>query len=194
MSLTMVCVIVVGTFPIGIDPERFTLAVGNTKVLARFEALKAKFAGKRILVGVDRLDYIKGVPQKLHALDLFLAKHAENFAEKVVLVQVAVPSRTDVEEYQTLRSNVNELVGCINGKYGTVDFMPIHFINKSVPFEEMVALYMLADVCIVSSTRDGMNLVSYEYIVSQQNRHGVLVLSEFAGAAQSLNGNFCPQK
>ena len=134
------------------------------------------------------IDYIKGVPQKLHALDVFLSKHPE-FAEKVVLVQVAVPSRTDVEKYQNLRSNVNELVGSINGKFGTIDFMPIHFINKSVPFEEMVALYMIADVCIVSSTRDGMNLVSYEYIVSQQNNHGVLVLSEFAGAAQSLNGS-----
>lgn len=139
------------------------------------------------MVGVDRLDYIKGVPQKLHAFEVFLDQHPE-FQEKVVLVQVAVPSRLDVEEYQNLRAHVNELVGRINGKFGTVDFMPIHFMNKSVNFEELVALYSIADACLVSSTRDGMNLVSYEYIVCQQNNHGVLVLSEFAGAAQSLNG------
>lgn len=106
-----------------------------------------------------------------------------------MLVQVAVPSRTDVEEYQNLRANVHELVGRINGKFGTVDYMPIHFMNKSVQFEELVALYTIADACIVSSTRDGMNLVSYEYICCQADNHGVLVLSEFAGAAQSLNGS-----
>lgn len=108
--------------------------------------------------------------------------------QQVVLVQVAVPSRTDVEEYQNLISQVNELVGRINGKFGTVDFMPIHFMNKSVNFEELVALYRIADTCLVSSTRDGMNLVSYEYVACQHDRHGVLILSEFAGAAQSLNG------
>ena len=92
--------------------------------------------------------------------------------EKVVLIQVAVPSRQDVEEYQHLRSVVNELVGRINGQFGTVEFTPIHFIHKSVSFEELVALYAIADACIVSSTRDGMNLVSYEYIVSQKNNNG----------------------
>lgn len=104
------------------------------------------------------------------------------------MVQVAVPSRTDVEEYQNLQSVVNELVGRINGKYGTIDFTPIHFMNKSVAFEELVALYYMADACLVSSTRDGMNLVSYEFIACQRERNGVLILSEFAGAAQSLNG------
>jgi trehalose 6-phosphate synthase/phosphatase len=105
------------------------------------------------------------------------------------LVQVAVPSRTDVEEYQNLRATVNELVGRINGKYGSIDFTPIHFLNRSVSFEELVALYAVSDACLVSSTRDGMNLVSYEYITCQQENHGVLILSEFAGAAQSLNGS-----
>lgn len=140
------------------------------------------------MVGVDRLDYIKGVPQKLHALEIFLTEHPE-WIGKVVLVQVAVPSRQDVEEYQNLRAVVNELVGRINGKFGTIEFMPIHFMHKSVSFDELIALYAVSDVCIVSSTRDGMNLVSYEYIASQQKRHGVMVLSEFTGAAQSLNGS-----
>jgi trehalose 6-phosphate synthase len=106
-----------------------------------------------------------------------------------VLAQLAVPSRQDVEEYQNLRATVNELVGRINGRFGTVDFMPIHFMHKSLQFDELCALYAVSDVCLVSSTRDGMNLVSYEYIACQQQRQGVMILSEFAGAAQSLNGS-----
>lgn len=139
-------------------------------------------------MGVDRLDYIKGVPQKLHALEVFLTEHPE-WIGKIVLVQVAVPSRQDVEEYQNLRAVVNELVGRINGRFGTIEFMPIHFLHQSVSFDELTALYAVSDVCLVSSTRDGMNLVSYEYIATQRERHGVMILSEFTGAAQSLNGS-----
>ncbi len=106
-----------------------------------------------------------------------------------MLVQVAVPSRQDVEEYQNLRAVVNELVGRINGKFGTIEYMPIHFLHQSVSFQELTALYAMSDVCLVSSTRDGMNLVSYEYIATQAERHGVMILSEFTGAAQSLNGS-----
>ncbi|KAF9234117.1 alpha,alpha-trehalose-phosphate synthase TPS1 subunit [Melanogaster broomeanus] len=157
-------------------------------VKSRITQLEQRFAGVKLIVGVDRLDYIKGVPQKLHALELFLTQHPE-WIGKVVLVQLAVPSRQDVEEYQNLRSTVNELVGRINGRFGTVDFMPIHFMHKSLPFDELCALYAVSDVCLVSSTRDGMNLVSYEYVACQQARQGVMILSEFAGAAQSLNGS-----
>jgi len=178
----------VGAFPIGIDPEKFETGLQQEKVKNRIAVLKKKFDGVKIIVGVDRLDYIKGVPQKLHALEVFLADHPE-WIGKVVLVQVAVPSRSDVEEYQNLRQVVNELVGRINGKYGTIEFMPIHFMHKSVSFDELIALYAISDVCLVSSTRDGMNLVSYEYIATQKDRHGVMILSEFAGAAQSLNGS-----
>ncbi|CAO3622707.1 unnamed protein product [Cunninghamella blakesleeana] len=178
----------VGTFPIGIDPDKFTEGLKNPKIIDRISQLKARFGDCKLIVGVDRLDYIKGVPQKMHALEVFLSEHPE-WVGKVVLVQLAVPSREDVEEYQQLRSTINELVGRINGQYGTVEFVPIHFMHRSIPFEELVALYAAADVCLVSSTRDGMNLVSYEYISSQQNTHGVLILSEFAGAAQSLNGS-----
>lgn len=178
----------VGAFPIGIDPDKFSEALTQPKVMNRIETLERKFQGVKLIVGVDRLDYIKGVPQKLHALEVFLTEHPE-WIGKVVLVQVAVPSRQDVEEYQNLRAVVNELVGRINGKFGTIEFMPIHFMHKSVSFDELVALYAVSDVCLVSSTRDGMNLVSYEYIASQQKRHGVMILSEFTGAAQSLNGS-----
>ncbi|KDR79014.1 hypothetical protein GALMADRAFT_244742 [Galerina marginata CBS 339.88] len=178
----------VGTFPIGIEPSSFIDNLKKASVIDRIKVLEQRFGGVKVIVGVDRLDYIKGVPQKLHALELFLTQHPE-WIGKVVLVQLAVPSRQDVEEYQNLRSTVNELVGRINGRFGTVEFMPIHFMHKSLAFDELCALYAVSDVCLVSSTRDGMNLVSYEYIACQQARQGVMILSEFAGAAQSLNGS-----
>jgi len=178
----------VGTFPIGIDPTSFTKNLEKESVQKRITALEQRFNGVKVIVGVDRLDYIKGVPQKLHALELFLTQHPE-WIGKVVLAQLAVPSRQDVEEYQNLRATVNELVGRINGRFGTVEFMPIHFMHKSLQFDELCALYAVSDVCLVTSTRDGMNLVSYEYVACQQARQGVMILSEFAGAAQSLNGS-----
>lgn len=180
--------ITVGAFPIGIDTDKFVEGVKVPEVQKRIATLQKKFDGVKIVVGVDRLDYIKGVPQKLHAFEIFLNEHPE-WIGKVVLVQVAVPSREDVEEYQNLRAMVNELVGRINGKFGTVEFVPIHFLHKSVDFHELISLYAASDVCFVSSTRDGMNLVSYEYVACQQSKHGSLILSEFTGAAQSLNGS-----
>lgn len=177
----------VGAFPIGIDVSTFQDGLLKQQVKDRISQLKETFKGQKIIIGVDRLDYIKGVPQKLHAMEVFLSEHPE-WRGKVVLVQVAVPSRGDVEEYQYLRSVVNELVGRINGQFGTAEFVPIHFMHKSVPFEELISLYAVSDVCLVSSTRDGMNLVSYEYIACQEETKGSLILSEFAGAAQSLNG------
>lgn len=110
-------IIACGAFPIGIDPEKFQEGLKKEKVQKRIAMLEQKFQGVKLMVGVDRLDYIKGVPQKLHALEVFLSDHPE-WVGKVVLVQVAVPSRQDVEEYQNLRAVVNELVGRINGKFG----------------------------------------------------------------------------
>ncbi|EPQ52619.1 alpha,alpha-trehalose-phosphate synthase TPS1 subunit [Gloeophyllum trabeum ATCC 11539] len=178
----------VGMFPIGIEPDSFIQNLKKDSVKQRIAQLEQRFGDVKVIVGVDRLDYIKGVPQKLHAMELFLTQHPE-WVGKVVLAQLAVPSRQDVEEYQNLRATVNELVGRINGRFGTVEFMPIHFMHKSLPFDELCALYAVSDVCLVTSTRDGMNLVSYEYIACQQERQGVMILSEFAGAAQSLNGS-----
>ncbi|SAM69247.1 probable TPS1-alpha,alpha-trehalose-phosphate synthase, 56 KD subunit [Ustilago bromivora] len=178
----------VGTYPIGIEPNQFEEGLERDSVKERIRSLERRFEGVKIIVGVDRLDYIKGVPQKLHALETFLQDHPE-WVGKVVLVQVAVPSRQDVEEYQNLRATVNEAVGRINGRFGTVESMPIHFLHRSVSFDELCALYAISDACLVTSTRDGMNLVSYEYIACQQERAGVMILSEFAGAAQSLNGS-----
>ncbi|KAG5356644.1 Alpha,alpha-trehalose-phosphate synthase [UDP-forming] [Yarrowia sp. C11] len=179
--------VVVGAFPIGIDVNKFIEGCKRPVVQQRIAQLQDKFKGIKVVVGVDRLDYIKGVPQKLHAFEVFLSEHPE-WIGKVVLVQVAVPSRGLVEEYQNLRAVVNELVGRINGMFGTVEFTPIHFMHRSVDFNELISLYSISDVCFVSSTRDGMNLVSYEYVACQTEKHGSLILSEFTGAAQSLNG------
>lgn len=120
-------VVTVGAFPIGIDPEKFAEGLKKPKVIERIETLKRKFQGVKLIVGVDRLDYIKGVPQKLHALEVFLTEHPD-WIGRVVLVQVAVPSRGDVEEYQNLRSVVNELVGRINGKFGESSVLPIQLV------------------------------------------------------------------
>lgn len=128
----------IGAFPIGIDVDKFTEGLTKQSVIDRIKQLKSRFGDTKIIVGVDRLDYIKGVPQKLHAFEVFLEENPE-WIGKVVLVQVAVPSRGDVEEYQSLRATVNELVGRINGKFGTVEFVPIHYMHKSVPFDELIS-------------------------------------------------------
>jgi trehalose 6-phosphate synthase/phosphatase len=136
-------------------------------------------------VGIDRSDYIKGIPHKLYAMERFFEENSD-WAGKVVLIQIAVPSRTDVKEYQRLARETHEIVGRINGRFGSLASVPIHYLDQSIPFPRMCALYRVADVCINTSLRDGMNLVSYEYVACQQGKSGVLILSEFAGACQSL--------
>jgi trehalose 6-phosphate synthase/phosphatase len=175
----------VAAFPIGIDPDRFTTALEAPEVRANIAQLLNRYAGRKVMLGVDRLDMIKGIPQKLLAFEKFLEEHPE-WRDKVLLVQIAVPSRTDVPEYQRLRSMVHEVVGRINGQYGTLTHVPIYHLDRQLSFDELVALYAITDVALVTSLRDGMNLVSYEYVACQRDNAGVLILSEFAGAAQSL--------
>ena len=177
----------IAVFPIGIDPERFSAGLQSQEVQDRVLQLKAHFGNRVIMLGVDRLDMIKGIPQKLLAYEKFLEDHPE-WREKVLLVQLAVPTRTDVPEYQKLTRIVHECVGRINGRFGSLTGVPIHHLDQSMNFHELIALYACTDVCIVSSLRDGMNLVSYEYVTCQHQKEvpGALILSEFAGAAQSL--------
>ena len=164
----------VGAFPIGIDPSFFTSNLISESVQSRLRSLEDEFSDTKVMVGVDRLDYVKGVPQKLRAFEILLETHPE-WVGKVVLIQVAIPTRGEVEEYKNLRYLVNELVGRINGKFGTFEYTPIHFMHQSVTFPELLALYAISDVCV-------------EYIACQQDRKGSLILSEFAGSAQSLAG------
>lgn len=178
----------VGAFPIGIDVEKHTNGVKEDAVMELASARKAKiYQDTSVIIGVDRLDYIKGLPHKFHAFEQLLDNDPDKVG-KVVMIQIAVPTRTDVKEYQTLCSHVNELAGRINAKYGNVDYTPLVLRFCSVDFNELLSLYAMADVCLVTSTRDGMNLVAFEYIACQAKNHGQLVLSEFAGAAQSMKG------
>jgi trehalose 6-phosphate synthase/phosphatase len=184
----------VGVFPIGIDPEHFENILESEATQTRIKELCVKFAGFKIIIGVDRMDYIKGIPHRMLAMERFLSDYPER-RESVVLIQIAVPSREGVQEYQDLAASVNEMVGRINGRFGTLQHSPVHYIHQSVTPTELVALYNVADVCLVTSLRDGMNLVSYEYVMCQskpcegrREGPGVLILSEFAGSAQSLSG------
>ncbi|KAK4420448.1 Alpha,alpha-trehalose-phosphate synthase [UDP-forming] 1 [Sesamum alatum] len=175
----------VAAFPIGIDSERFIRALEVPQVQEHIKELKERFAGRKVMLGVDRLDMIKGIPQKILAFEKFLEENP-SWRDKVVLLQIAVPTRTDVPEYQKLTSQVHEIVGRINGRFGTLTAVPIHHLDRSLDFHKLCALYAVTDVALVTSLRDGMNLVSYEFVACQDSKRGVLILSEFAGAAQSL--------
>lgn len=175
----------VDAFPIGIDPGIFMDKLQTGPVKDKIIELQRRFDGKKVILGIDRLDYVKGIPHKLKAMEKFLQTNPK-MKGKIVLLQIAVPSRGEVPGYQKLRSNVHKLVSRINGEYGTLEDVPIHYLDQSMKFEELCALYFRAEVMFVTSLRDGMNLVSFEYIACQEKNRGVLVLSEFAGAAQAL--------
>ncbi|KAL1567260.1 threalose-6-phosphate phosphatase [Salvia divinorum] len=175
----------VAAFPIGIDSERFMRTLELPKVQKLIKEFKERFSGRKVMLGVDRLDMIKGIPQKILAFEKFLEEN-EYWHDKVVLLQIAVPTRTDVPEYQKLTSQVHEIVGRINGRFGSLTAVPIHHLDRSLDFQALCALYAITDVALVTSLRDGMNLVSYEFVACQDSKRGVLILSEFAGAAQSL--------
>ena len=173
-----------GVFPMGVDAALFQGLASTPAVEAEAEALRGD-GSVRILVGVDRLDYTKGIPRRLLAFERMLQTHPE-LRERVRLVQVAVPSRTGVEAYQDFRSLVDGLVGRINGAFGTPRWVPVHYIFRGLSAEDLVALYRAADVMLVTPLRDGMNLVAKEFVASRTDGDGVLVLSEFAGAAWEL--------
>jgi trehalose 6-phosphate synthase len=173
------------SFPISIDFERFESLALSDEVADRMRLLRERLGERKVLLGVDRLDYTKGIDIRMKAFrDLLDA--GECSAEDAVFVQVAVPSREKVEEYRDLRSEIEELIGRINGQHSKVGLTPIHYLHQSVSPEELVALYRLADVMVVTPRRDGMNLVAKEYVASRVNDTGSLVLSEFTGSAYEL--------
>ncbi|RMG20764.1 MAG: bifunctional alpha,alpha-trehalose-phosphate synthase (UDP-forming)/trehalose-phosphatase [Deltaproteobacteria bacterium] len=173
--------------PIGIDPEEIRHLAESPPAQRAYRRLLDAHRGKTLIVGVDRLDYTKGIPQKLLAFEELLRRRPE-LCEKVVLIQVASPSRTGVAEYQALKCEVDELVGRINGAFGSTDCTPVVYINRNLSREELSALYRAAEVALVTPLRDGMNLVSLEYVAARGREPGTLVLSEFAGAAACLAG------
>ncbi|HEX6617912.1 MAG TPA: bifunctional alpha,alpha-trehalose-phosphate synthase (UDP-forming)/trehalose-phosphatase [Gemmatimonadales bacterium] len=173
-----------GVFPMGVDAASFTALAADPAVEAEARAIRGD-GSVRILVGVDRLDYTKGIPRRLLAYEQMLESHPD-LRGKVRLVQVAVPSRTNVGAYQQFRELVDGLVGRINGAFGTPQWVPVHYIFRAVSEADLVALYRAADVMLVTPLRDGMNLVAKEFIASRVDGDGVLALSEFAGASWEL--------
>ena len=178
-------IIRVDTFPMGIAYERFSKAIQAPQVQKEITKLRRKLPECKVILSIDRLDYTKGIPQRLEVFNTFLERNPV-YKEKVIFILVAGPSRTQVEHYRLLKKQIDELVGRINGKYGTIDWTPIWYLYRSLPFPTLVALYSIADVCLVTPLRDGMNLVAKEYISTKGGEKGVLILSEMAGAAKEL--------
>jgi trehalose 6-phosphate synthase/phosphatase len=170
--------------PMGIDVERFEHLSARVSANGMLGALRGS-GDPVLLVGIDRLDYTKGIPRRMIAFEKLLRRHPR-WRERIVFIQVAVPSRSNVDEYRHLASETAALVGRINGELGTARWTPIRYINRPIPQAELVALYRAARVAVVTPIRDGMNLVSKEFVASRIDEDGVLVLSELAGAATEL--------
>jgi trehalose 6-phosphate synthase/phosphatase len=175
----------VGAYPISIDTSELDRLARSTEVEEEVAALREKSKGKTIILGVDRLDYTKGVIRRMMAVERLLEREP-SLREKLHFIQLAVPTRERVEGYAEYRRTVNELVSKINGQYGTPMSAPIHLLYRSVTPETLAALYRSADVMLVTPLRDGMNLVAKEYVACRTNQDGVLIISEFAGAAVEL--------
>jgi len=172
-------------FPMGIDYERYGSMVSNPDVKDQLKQLKDNFNDIKLILSIDRLDYSKGILQRLQAYELFLQLHPE-YTEKIVLYMIVVPSRDNVPQYKDLRDEIDKLVGGINARFRTINWHPVHYFYRSFPIETLSALYHFADICLVTPMRDGMNLVSKEYVASRTNNDGVLILSEMAGASREL--------
>ena len=172
-------------FPMGVDAAHFSSLAADPAVRARAAALREETRGKRLLLGVDRLDYTKGIRRRMIALGRLLERNPA-WREQVTLLQIAVPSRTAVAEYDEFRRDVDEVVGRINGEHATTTWSPIRYLYRGFAVEELVAFYCAADVMLVTPVRDGMNLVAKEFVAARTDERGVLVLSELAGAAAEL--------
>ncbi|EHQ30751.1 bifunctional alpha,alpha-trehalose-phosphate synthase (UDP-forming)/trehalose-phosphatase [Mucilaginibacter paludis] len=177
--------VVVESFPMGIDHDKYASLTKDDKVKEQIKLLKANFKGIRIILSVDRLDYSKGILQRLQAFEMLLKTYPD-YKEKVSLYMIVVPSRDTVPQYKELRDQIDKKVGNINALYRTMDWSPIHYYYRSFPLETLSALYHIADVGLVTPMRDGMNLVSKEYVASRTKNDGVLILSEMAGASKEL--------
>lgn len=174
----------VDTFPMGIDFQKFHNAADSPEVLAEKNKLRT-VADFKTIFSIDRLDYTKGIINRLQGYEVFLEQNLQ-WHKRVILILAVVPSRTEVEHYQQMKKEIDELVGRINGKFGSIDWTPILYQYKFLPFHSLVALYSASDVALITPFRDGMNLISKEYIATRVNKTGVLILSEMAGASKEL--------
>ncbi|MFK5972422.1 MAG: bifunctional alpha,alpha-trehalose-phosphate synthase (UDP-forming)/trehalose-phosphatase [Flavobacteriaceae bacterium] len=188
-------IIKVDPFPMGIDYKKFSEAAKEhyqrpanqqSELQQRLGAHKKSDPEARFILSIDRLDYSKGIAKRLNAFEYFLNKYPQ-YKEKVRLIVLAVPSRSNVPQYQLLKKEVDELVGRINGEFSTVSWTPIWYFYRSMPFENLIDLYTSSDIAWLTPLRDGMNLVAKEYIATRTDKTGVLILSEMAGSANEMN-------
>ncbi len=173
------------TFPMGIEFDKFHSASTGEAVQREKEVLRKSLPDVRTVLSVDRLDYTKGILNRLNGFERFLEEHPQ-WRGQVVLILVIVPSRIGVDQYSQAKKEIEEVVGRINGKFGTISWSPIIYQFKNLAFEPLVALYAVSDVALVTPLRDGMNLVAKEYLASRADKTGVLILSEMAGASKEL--------
>ncbi len=178
-------VLKVDAFPMGIDYKQYSQATEDAGVLREMEKIRNRVGDRKIIISIDRLDYTKGIAQRLEAFDYFLDTNPK-YREKVTLILVAVPSRAGVEQYALLKREVDELISRINGKYGTIGWIPIWYLYRFLPFKNLVPLYSVGDVALVTPLRDGMNLIAKEYLAARKDNKGVLILSELTGASKVL--------
>jgi trehalose 6-phosphate synthase len=174
-----------GAFPISIDYEAFSSVAASEEVSKKAWLIHENLPERKLLLGVDRLDYTKGIPERLEAFEVLLEKYPE-LRRKVTLVQIAVPSRTHVPEYQLMKENIDRTIGRINGRFTKDGWVPIHYIYRNLPRVELVSYYRTCEIALITPLKDGMNLVAKEYCASCVENAGTLILSEFAGAAVTL--------
>ncbi|MBD3343974.1 MAG: bifunctional alpha,alpha-trehalose-phosphate synthase (UDP-forming)/trehalose-phosphatase [Chitinivibrionales bacterium] len=173
-------------FPLGVDFDRYRRSGDDSDVQKNIGLFRKKLAQTRIILSVDRLDYTKGIPSRLHAYQLFLEQYPQ-YKEKITLILIAAPSRIQVHTYQEIKQQIEQLVSLINGKHGTVGWTPVQYFFRSFGYLELTALYHCADILLVTPLRDGMNLVAKEYMAARQDHRGIAVISETTGAASEFN-------
>ena len=175
----------VDAFPMGINYDLYYNSIEQTKVKEIASVLKKNYGIHKLILSVDRLDYSKGIIHRLKGFAQFIENHPE-YKEKVSLAMIIVPSRDNVGRYADLKTKIDETIGAINGMYSTINWTPVYYFYHSFPFDELVAMYNIADIALVTPLRDGMNLVAKEYLAAKRDKPGVLILSEMAGAAIEL--------
>lgn len=175
----------VDVFPMGIDYDKFAKTPYDVSKVKEIALMKDALGDHRIVISIDRLDYSKGIPNRIRAFERFLLENAE-FRGKVTLVMIVVPSRDTVSTYMNLKEEIDELVGRVNGELSTFNWEPIRYFYRSFPMDELINIYKSAQVALVTPLRDGMNLVAKEFVASKQAENGVLILSEMAGASNEL--------
>ncbi|MGQ8336362.1 bifunctional alpha,alpha-trehalose-phosphate synthase (UDP-forming)/trehalose-phosphatase [Sunxiuqinia sp. A32] len=187
-------IVMADAFPMGIDYDKFAIKASEivqkpvqerSDLHRELEKYFHLSPDRKLILSIDRLDYTKGIPNRIRAFESFLEKYPQ-FQNEVTLIMLVVPSRDSVEQYRLLKSEVDELVGRINGRFGSVNYTPVWYFYRSLPFENLIELYSTCDVALITPVRDGMNLVAKEYIASRVNQSGVIIISEMAGVAQEM--------